>query len=374
MQNRKTDELKPSHAAGQLQHWQAFVRIALEAEGSSDAAQRVLGRLLEVTRLCCTSLTVFETNHNQSIVLASLQKISAQPEPLISATLLLEHLSRPVGRLEISKQAEQDFDPQDLVIAHQAAEALAITLPGILQRENLDRRLEALEQECEADHSAARELDTFAHFVSHDLRASLRGMDGYSAALIADYSEKLDELGQAYLQYIRDSSRIMAEQIDRLLRYTRALRQELHIGPVDLSALATEITRQLQASAPERSVNFVIQPDLVVQADPVLINSMLRHLLENAWKFTAQHASAQIEFGATLQDGQTVYYIRDDGAGFNMAYRDKLFQPGQRLHGAHEFGGTGMGLATVQRILRRHNGHAWAEGAPEKGATFYFSF
>jgi light-regulated signal transduction histidine kinase (bacteriophytochrome) len=221
--------------------------------------------------------------------------------------------------------------------------------------------------------NAERELETFAYSVSHDLRAPLRGIDGYSKALLEDYGSQLDDLGKAYLQYIREASHHMAELIDDLLKLSRVMRSEFQLNQVDLSAMAAEIAVQLKALQPERQVTFDITPGMVVQADDSLLNILMKNLMDNAWKFTSQHASALIEVGRLDQEGRLVYYVRDDGAGFNMEYRDKLFTPFQRLHSAYEFEGSGIGLAIVQQIIKRHNGRVWAEGTVEKGATFFFT-
>lgn len=219
----------------------------------------------------------------------------------------------------------------------------------------------------------ASELEAFTYAVSHDLRAPLRSMDGFSQALLEDYGDRLDTSGKDALQRVRAASQRMAQLIDDLLALSRVTRSELRRERVDLSALAREIAVELQAAEPGRQVDLVIAPGVVTTGDPGLLRVGLANLLGNAWKFTATHPRATIEFGVTTHAGQVVYFVRDDGVGFDMAYADKLFGAFQRLHRATEFRGSGVGLATVQRIIHRHGGRVWAEGAVERGATFYFT-
>lgn len=231
-----------------------------------------------------------------------------------------------------------------------------------------ESRLRAAELE-----ASNQELEAFSYSVSHDLRAPLRGIDGFSQALLEDCAGKLDEQGREYLQVLRSESQRMAALIDALLTLSRVSRAEMRRQEVDLSALAQKIAGDLQRAEPERSVEFAIAPGLVAIGDPRLLQVALENLLANAWKFTARHPRARIEFGALQQEGKPIYFVRDDGAGFDMAYAGKLFGAFQRLHSQNEFSGTGIGLATVQRIVRRHGGRIWAEGQVERGATFYFT-
>jgi light-regulated signal transduction histidine kinase (bacteriophytochrome) len=231
---------------------------------------------------------------------------------------------------------------------------------------------EQLRQESGRAATAENELDAMLHYISHDLRAPLRGIDGYSRALLEDYNSKLDQIGKAYLQYICESSAHLNQLIEGLLRYSRVIRNEMEINTAHLSEMAIEISQDLQRKQPERQVEFSITPGIIVNADIEMAYTLLRNLLENAYKFTSKHATARIEFSQTGQSSQPVCYVRDDGAGFDMAYQKQLFLPFQRLHGQHEFEGIGLGLATAQRIVQRHNGQIWAEAAPEQGAIFYF--
>jgi PAS domain S-box-containing protein len=219
--------------------------------------------------------------------------------------------------------------------------------------------------------AAVTELDAFAYSVSHDLRAPLRSIDGFSQVLLEDYADKLDDAGKEALARIRAATQRMGALIDDLLKLSRVSRGELRTETVDLSALAAGIAREFRG----RDVHITIAPGLVVQGDPRLLRIALENLLGNAWKYTSKRRDARIEFGALERPGggERVFYVRDNGAGFDMQYADKLFGAFQRLHGANEFEGTGVGLATVQRILRRHGGRIWAEAKVDEGATFYFT-
>jgi PAS domain S-box-containing protein len=221
--------------------------------------------------------------------------------------------------------------------------------------------------------AANRELESFSHSISHDLRAPLRAIDGFTRILDEDYRSQLDPAARYYLQRIQTSVNHMGALIDNLLQLARLARAEPHRSAVNLSTLAHSIVDELCAADPARQVDFDCAPNLVAQADPHLIRTVLQNLLGNAWKFTAKHATARIELGCTQANGETVYFVRDNGAGFDMRYISKLFGVFQRLHSNEEFGGTGVGLASVQRILHRHGGRIWAEGAVEAGATFYFT-
>jgi len=216
------------------------------------------------------------------------------------------------------------------------------------------------------------ELEAFSYSVSHDLRAPLRSIDGFSQALLEDYESKLDEQGKDYLTRIRTSTRLMAELIEDLLKLSRVTRSEMDIVPVNLSRMARTILDGLMESQPQRLVNIKIAESLEDYADPRLIRIVLENLLGNAWKFSGKKTIAEIEFNSMKKDDKKVYYIRDNGAGFDMEYAEKLFAPFQRLHSIEEYSGTGIGLATVKRIISRHGGTVWAEGEPGHGSTFYF--
>ncbi len=220
---------------------------------------------------------------------------------------------------------------------------------------------------------ANKEMEAFAYSVSHDLRAPLRGIDGFSQALLEDYPDKLDEQGKNYLQRVRSAAQRMGVLIDDLLSLSRVTRSDMRQEAVDLSALAQSIAEEFRETQPERHVAFIITPGLTVSGDVRLLRVLIENLLSNAWKFTGHHPQARIEFGVTQIDGKETFFVRDNGAGFDMTYANKLFGVFQRLHSQDEFPGTGVGLATVQRIVHRHGGKVWAEGAVGKGATFYFT-
>jgi PAS domain S-box-containing protein len=218
-----------------------------------------------------------------------------------------------------------------------------------------------------------RELEAFSYSVAHDLRAPLRGIHGFSHLLLEDYGDKLDGEAKDLLDRIRASVERMAELIDALLSLSRVTRTEFRREPVNLSQIADAVMSQLRASHPGRRVDFDNQPEVIAHGDARLLRLLLANLLENAWKFTSTRAAARIAFGFKWKEGTTVYYVQDNGAGFDMAYREKLFAPFQRLHGVHEFPGTGIGLATVHRIVSRHGGRIWADGIVAQGATFFFT-
>ncbi|HUD37930.1 MAG TPA: PAS domain S-box protein [Streptosporangiaceae bacterium] len=221
---------------------------------------------------------------------------------------------------------------------------------------------------------ANQNLETFTHSVSHDLGAPLRAMSGYSDALLDEYGDVLGDVGRGYAERIQAAGEQMASLIEDLLKLSRILRAEMHLATVDLGAEAARIAGELQRSGPDRSVNFVIQRPVQARADHALIRTVLANLLENAWKFTSRQDEASIEFGTMpAQDVGVSCYVRDNGAGFDPAYADRLFQPFRRLHAADEFPGTGIGLAAVREIVQRHGGDAWAEGVVGEGATFHFT-
>lgn len=231
----------------------------------------------------------------------------------------------------------------------------------------------ALRRANEAAIAANRELEAFSYSVAHDLRAPLRSLDGFSQALLEDYGDKLDEGGRDDLRRVRAAAQRMAQLIDDLLSLSRVTRSELHRSRVDLSELAREILDAHRRSAPNREVELAIEGGLVADADARLIGVALENLLGNAWKFTSRKKLAVIWVGAVQKDGETHYFVRDNGAGFDQTYAGKLFTAFQRLHARADFDGTGIGLATVQRIIHRHGGKLWAEGAVDRGATFWFT-
>ncbi len=232
---------------------------------------------------------------------------------------------------------------------------------------------EALARARDAAEAANRELEAFSYSVAHDLRAPLRSIDGFSQALLEDYAPKLDDEGRQYLSFVRESAQHMAQLIEDLLALSMVTRSELRDDEVNLSELARTAIARLQRSHPNRRVDVVIQDGVVSHGDARLLAVLFDNLLGNAWKFTGKRDGARIEFGAAVGGGHPVYFVRDDGAGFDAAFASRLFGVFQRLHSAAEFEGTGIGLATVRRIVSRHGGRVWAEGAVDVGASFYFT-
>jgi signal transduction histidine kinase len=243
-----------------------------------------------------------------------------------------------------------------------------------LRAEKAGRDLENLNRELEATN---RELEAFSYSVSHDLRAPLRSIDGFSQIILEDYADDFDEEGRDYLGRVRAASQRMGRLIDDLLGLSRVTRGNMERKRVDLGALASEVAEELREAKPERKVEFSAQKGLEVWGDPRLLRVALVNLIGNAWKFTEKEPEARIEFGQDEELSRKgrvpVYYVRDNGAGFEMAYASKLFGAFQRLHKEDEFEGTGIGLATVQRVVHRHGGSIWAEGEAGRGATFYFT-
>lgn len=216
-----------------------------------------------------------------------------------------------------------------------------------------------------------KELEAFSYSVSHDLRAPLRSIDGFSHALLDDYADKIDDTGKDYLRRVRSACQRMGQLIDDLLSLSRVIRQEVKFETVDLTSLARSVAEQLARANPERRVTFVAADGVRVRGDAGLLRIVLENLIGNAWKFTQKREDARIEFGTMEKDRLPTIFIKDNGAGFDMAYVDKLFGAFQRLHEVKDFPGTGIGLATVQRIIHRHGGRISAEGAVGKGAAFY---
>lgn len=241
--------------------------------------------------------------------------------------------------------------------------------------ERLNAELEQRVTERTAQLAAAnKELEAFCYSVSHDLRAPLRSIDGFSLAVLEDYGHLLDEEGQGYLRRVRVASQRMAELIDGLLTLSRLTRSDIVMQEVDLSTIAAEVAEVLKQEHSEREVQVIIESDLKTNGDSGLVRILFENLLGNAFKFTAKCPVAVVEVGKTIdkESARAIFYVRDNGAGFDMEYADKLFGAFQRLHTVYEFPGNGIGLATVQRIINRHGGRIWAQGAVGKGATFFF--
>ena len=271
----------------------------------------------------------------------------------------------------VNDRLEEKVRERTAALEADITERKAVEAELVKYRNHLEELVHARTEELEL---ANNELEAFSYSVSHDLRAPLRAINGFAQALQEDCSAQLDTVGLDYLDRMRASSRSMARLIDDLLTLARTSRLPLERKPVNLSELARTIADELQEAEPTRKVELVIPDSMTAQADPVLAEMVLRNLLGNAWKFTGRHSTARIEVGQTVRDGEPVWFIRDDGAGFDMSRVDSLSKPFRRLHASADFAGTGIGLATVQRIVLRHGGRGWIEGVVEKGATFYFTF
>jgi light-regulated signal transduction histidine kinase (bacteriophytochrome) len=249
--------------------------------------------------------------------------------------------------------------------ALKTAETEIRELNATLERRVLERTRELA--------TANRDLQELVYSVSHDLRAPLRAIDGFSLTVLQDYGDAIDEPGRSDLRRVRAAAQRMGELIDALLSLARVGRRRMDLEQVDVSAIARRVTNDLHKAEPERRVKIVIEEGLAAESDAALVDVVLENLLGNAWKFTAQRSEAHIEFGSFQRCDLPVFFVRDDGAGFDAAYVDNLFTPCQRLHTADQFPGTGIGLATVARVLGRLGGTWWAEGDLDRGATFFLT-
>ncbi len=318
--------------------------------------------------------------------IAAIVLLASLVAALLVASIFQRAVAEPIVHLaEITRVVSRDKnyamratptgkgDEPDILIG-----AFNEMLRQIQQREEaLQQAHDELEERVEdrtAQLAAAnKELEAFSYSVSHDLRAPLRGIDGFSLALLEDYAERLDDQGKEHLQRIRAATQRMGMLIDDLLNLSRMTRAEIRKERFNISTLAHSVVESLKEAHAKRSIEFRIEDGLEANADPRLLRVVLENLLGNSCKFTSKRTSARVEFGKMHRNGSTAYFVRDNGAGFDPAYADRLFGAFQRLHGATEFPGTGVGLATVQRIVHRHGGQIWAEGEVEKGAAFYFT-
>ncbi len=340
-------------------------------------------------RICCYPRNVRDL-FAKDLVLQELQAESYLGTTLWSAQ------GKPIGLIAVIGRKPLE----DARLAEGILQLVAVRAAGELERQQAEQAITQLNTELEQRVRARTselaatnlELEAFCYSVSHDLRAPLRSMDGFSQALLEDYGPQLDGAGQDFLHRIRSSSQRMARLIDDLLNLSRLTRSQMRCQPVNLSALAQSAVADLRQAEPDRTVEVRIAPDLVVSGDPVLLRAALSNLLQNAWKFTAKNPAAVIEVGQTdiapppvltppssllsplsSPPPSPAFFVRDNGVGFDMQYADKLFTPFQRLHAMTDFPGSGIGLATVQRVIHRHNGRVWFTSAPGQGATFYFT-
>jgi len=283
-----------------------------------------------------------------------------------------------IGFAEIwESRRHREFTAAEIALCQGIAHQAAVAIENARLHEQVQHYAETLEArvtERTAQLEAANlELQAFAYSVSHDLRAPLRSIDGYSSILLEDYYELLDDVGRGHLNRVRKAVRKMNNLIDDILRLSRVTRHEMQIQDLDMSALVTLIADELQACQPDRTIVFDIQDGISASGDHHLLDIALRNLIDNAVKFTAQKTSAHIAFGVKEINGRRAYYVQDNGAGFNMAYQDKLFTAFQRLHADSEFPGSGVGLSIAYRVVHKHHGEIWAEAVEGQGATFYFT-
>ncbi|MBS1189785.1 MAG: cph1 [Rhodocyclaceae bacterium] len=276
---------------------------------------------------------------------------------LLSVALLEHYILRPLGQL------------RQMAIGHGEA---AAPLPG-RRTDEIGHLADALDGILARLEAANKELEAFAYSVSHDLRAPLRAIDGFSRKVVANYGDRLDDEGRRLLQVVRDNAQRMNQLINDILAFSRTGRREMAPEPVDMEAMAKSVAEEARQAEPGRAIEFAFLPLPPTRGDPALLRQVWVNLIGNAVKFTRRRPVAHIEVGGSTEGGENHYWVKDDGAGFDMRYAGKLFGVFQRLHSQEEFEGTGVGLAIAQRILFRHQGRIWAEGQPDGGATFHFA-
>jgi PAS domain S-box-containing protein len=353
---------------------QQSVRLAALVDASDDA---IMGKTLAGVITSWNQGAQRMFGYTEDEVLGRSVSVLIPPDCVADEPAVLEAVARgEVNRLDTVRRHKNGEDVDVSITLSPVRDGLGhvVGVSSVARDITARRRADAaLRQAKDAAESATRELEAFSYSVAHDLRAPLRGMDGFAQILLEDYADKLDAGGQDCVQEIHSNAMKMGALIDALLSLSRVTRSDWKPEPLDLSELFRAGAAQLAATEPQRNVRIVVQERLSAKVDPQLARALFDNLIGNAWKFTASVPAAVIEFGAVEANGACVLYVRDNGAGFDMAHSHKLFAPFQRLHTVGEFPGTGIGLATVQRIVRRHGGEIWAEAKVGHGAAIYFT-
>jgi signal transduction histidine kinase/CheY-like chemotaxis protein len=321
------------------------------------------------------SVTGWVIENNQPVVLDDMDDPRVSPtihriSYMKSVTVVPLGKPKPYGSLSNIWRGRHRPTEGEVKLMAILADAAAVAMENVRAHADLERQLRDRSRDLEV---VTKELEAFSYSVSHDLRGPLRSVSGFGKLLAKDYEDRLDEAGKNFLAYVTDGTLRISALVDALLSLSRVSRAPLVKSSVDLSVLAQEIAAELRRNEPTRHCEFKIAAGLRAEADPALMRLLLESLLGNAWKFTSRRAEAHVEFGRSADAGREVFYVKDDGAGFEMAYADKLFTPFQRQHRQDEFEGAGVGLATVQRIVMRHGGRVWAEATEGEGATFFFT-
>jgi PAS domain S-box-containing protein len=353
--------------------------VGIEDLALSGELVRVNPRLCEITGYTADELRrlrIQDITHPDDLDadLANLQRLRSGEIDTFSMEKRDLRKDGAVVWIEASRAVVRDPDGNPLLFVG-AVRDITAQRQAEAEVRTLNAGLESRVEQRTADLALAnKDLEAFGYSVSHDLRAPLRALSGYAEALLEEYSDGLGETGRGYAERIQGAADRMATLIDDLLQLARVSRSQMHLVPVDLSAEVAAVAGELQSAEPGRRVRITIQDGVQVTADRGLIRTVVQNLVENAWKFTARREDATIEFGSLpAEDAEICCFVRDNGAGFDPAYAAKMFQPFQRLHADTDFPGTGIGLASVQRIIERHGGRIWAQGAVDAGATFYFT-